>query len=409
MRRHKPDFILLIIILILVAFGLVMVYSASMVWAIQVGGSSPSYFFEHQLIAAVLGLILMIILMNVPYTVMIKYARVVSVITLGALFLVLIPGIGQKAQGVRRWLGPAFLHIQPSEISLVGILIYLAYIFHKNHKKIHSLKRGVLPPLIIISVQFLCVILEPDMGTAMLLAMSGITVMFAAGVRLRHLFLIFIVAIPVLILFIQKASYRSTRFLVFLHPWDPAYTNKGGYQLQQSLIAIFHGGLLGSGLGRGIEPFLYLPIPYADFIFSVIVEELGLLGATALLALFSILVWRGIQIGMRLENRFAILLAYGISAMIGYGVLINIGAVTGLLPVTGIPLPFISYGGTALVVKLGAIGLLLSLSRYTTIKTVTPSKEALTDPKIIRPFKDASGSIRNERRSAHGDRTTRHR
>ena len=147
MRRHKPDFILLIIILILVAFGLVMVYSASMVWAIQVGGSSPSYFFEHQLIAAVLGLILMIILMNVPYTVMIKYARVVSVITLGALFLVLIPGIGQKAQGVRRWLGPAFLHIQPSEISLVGILIYLAYIFHKNHKKIHSLKRGVLPSL----------------------------------------------------------------------------------------------------------------------------------------------------------------------------------------------------------------------------------------------------------------------
>lgn len=365
MQRHKPDFILLIIILSLVAFGLVMVYSASMVWAIKVNGTSPSYFFEHQLLTAIAGILMMTILMNVPYTFWMKHARGISILTLLGVFCVLIPGIGHKAQGVRRWIGPVSLHMQPSEIALVGIVIYLAYIYSKNRQKVQSFSRGVIPPLVMVGAQFVFIILEPDMGTAVLFLATSLTVMFAAGIRKRHVVMLSFIMAPILAAFIWFEHYRNIRLLVFLHPWDPAYTNDGGYQLQQSLIAIFHGGLFGSGLGQGVEPFLYLPIPYADFIFSIIVEELGLLGALVLFAFYSVLIWRGIRIAQKLENRFASLLAIGISSMVGFGILINVGAVTGLLPVTGIPLPFISYGGTALFVKLCAMGILLSLSRYT--------------------------------------------
>lgn len=404
MQRHKPDFILLMIILSLVAFGLVMVYSASMVWAIKVNGTSPSYFFEHQLMTAIGGVLVMTLLMNVPYTFWMKHARGISILTLIGVFIVLIPGIGHKAQGVRRWIGPVVLHMQPSEIALVGIIIYLAYIYSKNRQKVQSFSRGVMPPLVMVAAQFFLIILEPDMGTSVLLLATSLTVMFAAGIRKRHVLTLSLIMAPMLGAFIWFERYRNMRLLVFLHPWNPSYTNDGGYQLQQSLIAIFHGGLLGSGLGQGVEPFLYLPIPYADFIFSIIVEELGLLGALVLFAFYGVLIWRSIRIAQRLENRFASLLAIGIASMIGYGVLINVGAVTGLLPVTGIPLPFISYGGTALFVKLCAMGILLSLSRYT-MEHQSSGVQTPTNNKV-RQLPVVSQRVASaERRNYHGKPT----
>lgn len=365
MRRHRPDFLLLFAILCLVTFGVVMVYSASMVWAIQVTNASPAYYFKRQLIYAIIGIVVMLVFMNIPYARIRQAAKWITLGTLGSLFLVLVPGIGHKAAGVRRWIGPPALHFQPSEIALVGVLIYLAYIFDKKGENIQSFRRDILPPLMILGMQFILILLEPDMGTGMLLLLSGLVVMFVAGIRRTHIFTVGGILLPIIGAFAWFEAYRNIRIKIFLNPWNPAYTNDGAYQLQQSLIAIYHGGLFGQGIGRGIEPFLYLPIPHEDFIFAIVIEELGFAGAAFLLGLFAIVIWRGIRISQHLPNRFASLLAAGLSSMIGLGVLINVGVVTGLMPITGIPLPFISYGGTALIMKLCASGMLLSLSRYT--------------------------------------------
>jgi len=363
MHRHKPDFILLVTIFCLVAFGLVMVYSASMVVAIQEVGAAPSYYFVRQLEAAGAGLILMLVLMNIPYTRLYKWAKPLTIFMIVTLLLVLVPHIGSKERGVRRWIGPPALHFQPSQIALLLVLIYLAYVFDKQRRHVHNFKRGVFPALVMLALLFTLILAEPDMGTGMLLLASGLTVMFAAGVRRRHMVTVGLAALPFIAIFALIESYRSARILEFL--------DGGAYQLQQSLIAIHHGGLFGQGLGRGLSPFLYLPVPQADFIFTVVVEELGLIGAAFLLGLFGLLIWRGIRIAQRLDNRFASLLAVGISAMIGYGVIINVAAVTGLIPITGIPLPFVSYGGIALIVSLCGMGILLSLSRC----TVEPARE----------------------------------
>ncbi|MCY0902276.1 MAG: putative peptidoglycan glycosyltransferase FtsW [Firmicutes bacterium] len=357
MDRHKPDFLLLFSILCLVAIGLVMVYSAGMVNAVLVLGQSPAYYFTHQAVSAALGLVLMLIMMNIPYTVLKRLAKPITIATVVLLALVFVPGVGHASLGVRRWVGPISLHIQPSEMALVGVLIYLAHIYDKNAKLTERFSRGVIPPMIILGLQFGLVMLEPDMGTGMLLLLSGLAVMFAAGIRWSHIVALFALLSPLMVGLIFLKGYRSRRLLSFLHG--------GGYQMRESLIAIYNGGLFGRGLGQGIQSYGFLPVPEADFIFSIIIEELGLLGAALILALFGFVVWRGIQIARSLENRFASLLAIGISSMIGFGVLINVSAATGIIPITGIPLPFISYGGTALVVKLTAAGMLLSLSRYT--------------------------------------------
>ncbi len=361
MKRHKPDFMILFIVLTLVAFGFLMVYSASMVWAVMVVGKSPTYYVYRQIIFALLGLALMVVLMNIGPTTYKKLARWIAVLSFIMLIAVLIPGIGHKAAGVRRWLGP----IQPSELAQVGILFYLANIFDNNKNKLQQFKRGVLLPFAMLGFQFVLIVLEPDMGSGMLLLMSGLFVIFAAGVKWRHMAAISVILVPCIVLFAVLEAYRNIRIKVFLHPWSAKYLNLGGYQIQQSLMAIYHGGWFGQGIGNGIAPYLYLPIPHEDFIFAVIVEELGIVGAFVVLALYASLVWRGIRVGLHLNHRFSSLLAYGLSGMIGMGALINVAAVTGLIPVTGIPLPFISYGGTALVAKMAAMGVLLGLSRYT--------------------------------------------
>lgn len=386
MQRHKPDFLLLFTTLALVAFGIVMVYSSSMVMAMEVMNQSPAYFVKRQTVFAIIGLVIMFGVMNIPYTVWRKWARHITWATVISLALVFVPGIGHKLAGVRRWVGPTALRFQPSELALVGILIYLAYIYEKNGDRVSDFWRGVAPPLTMLGLQFLLILLEPDMGTGMLLLFSGLTVMFAAGIRVRHIIAVGVILTPIVAAFAWFESYRNARLLAFLHPWNPSFAKYGTYQLQQSLLAIYHGGLFGTGIGRGIAPFLYLPIPDADFIFAVIAEELGLVGAIATLGLFALLVWRGIRISQRAPNRFASLLAVGISGLIGFGVLINVGAVTGLMPITGIPLPFISYGGTALIIKLGAMGMLLSISRYTVLEPHGAKRELPSFDAKVRPF-----------------------
>ncbi len=407
MRRHKPDFILLFVVFCLVAFGLVMVYSSSMVWAVQVVNTSPAHFFKLQLIYAIIGIVGMFAIMRLRYEGIKKLARPIYLFTLLSLILVLVPGIGHKENGVRRWIGPISLHFQPSELALVGILFYMAFMYDKHQDGVRNFWRGVFPPLLMLGFQFLLVMKQPDMGTAMLLLLSGLSIMFAAGIRKRHMALIALIFTPIIAAFAWFEAYRNARLLVFLHAWDPKYTNKGGYQLQQSLIAIYHGGLFGQGLGRGIQPFLYLPIPYADFIFAIVIEELGLVGAIALLGLFSALIWRGVRISQHLPNRFSSLLVLGITSMIGIGTLINVGAVTGLLPITGIPLPFISYGGTALIVKLWAMGVVLALSRYTSdrLSEEQGKRSASTVVSLTPPIKTRNTG-RNSAKSARRSRST---
>lgn len=377
MDRHKPDFLLLFTILCLVAIGLVMVYSAGMVNAVSLLRDSPSYYFTHQLKSVLVGLTMMVLAMNIPYTRIRKLARLITFLTIVLLALVFVPGIGHTSLGVRRWVGPVSLHLQPSELAVVGVLIYLSYIFDKNSAFTQRFFKGVMPPLMILGLQFSLIMIEPDMGTAMLLLASGLSVMFAAGIRKRHIMALFLLLTPIVIGLVFLKSYRSHRLVSFFH---------GSYQMNQSLIAIWSGGLFGKGIGQGIQSFGYLPVPQADFIFSIIVEELGLLGASVILILFGILVWRGIKIGLTLENRFASLLALGISCMIAIGVLINVSAATGIIPITGIPLPFISYGGTAMVVKLIAMGLLLSLSRYTVTTPSGVKSPVRAQDKSVRQF-----------------------
>lgn len=389
MERHKPDFLLLFTVLCLLGFGLVMVYSAGMVNAVLVLNQSPSYYFTHQLISAALGLALMFLMMRVPFTALKRHAKWITIATAVSLILVFAPGIGHSAQGVRRWIGPISLHLQPSEFALVGVLIYLAHIYDKNAAFTHRFSRGVLPPLIVLGGLFLLIIKEPDMGTGMLLLLSGLSVMFAAGIRKSHLAVLIASLSPIILAFILLKGYRSRRLFAFLH--------NGGYQIRESLIAINNGGLFGKGLGQGIQSYGFLPVPEADFIFSIIVEELGLIGAALVLGAFGFLVWRGIKIGLGLPNRFASLLAIGISCMIGIGVLINVCSATGLIPITGIPLPFISYGGTALVGKLAAMGILLSLSRH----TIEPAAAAHSREQLnnVKPF-PTKGSARPSQRRA---------
>lgn len=398
MRKHQPDFVLFFTTLCLVAFGLVMVYSSSMVWAYAVNGASPATYVRKQTISAIVGIVGLLLLSRMPLARMKKLAPGIGIVTFLMLVAVLIPGIGHVQEHVRRWIGPSSLLLQPSEFAIVGIIFYLSYIYNKNVKKLNSFRHGVLPPLVVLLLEFLLIIKEPDMGTAMLLLFTGFAVMFAAGIRKRHFFGTVLAFLPIVAAFAWLEAYRNARLTVFLHPW----TDPNAYQLQQSLIAIYHGGLFGRGLGQGMQAFLYLPIPYADFIFAIVVEELGLVGAVVLLGLFSILIWRGIRISHHSSDRFAALMTTGIASMIGFGVLINLGAVTGLLPITGIPLPFISYGGTALIAKLWAMGLMLSLSRYTSANAVGSTRSHSN----VRVLSDAQLAQRKQTRKATRPKTS---
>ena len=359
--RPAPDVWLLIPILCLLAIGMVMVYSAGSVLGFRNYGDS-FYFVKRQLLFAGLGLVAMFITANTEYRVWKGFAKPVLIVCFFLLILVLIPGIGVVRGGARSWLGISSFGIQPSEFMKMGMILFLANWLGREDYDISSFIRGLLPPLALIGTAFGLIMLQPDLGTGTVMMGAALMMVFTAGAKIKHLMSLGIAGIAGFAGLIAAAPYRLQRITAFLDPWsDPL---GAGYQIIQSLYAIGPGGLGGLGLGMSRQKYSYVPEPQTDFIFSILAEELGFIGGLAVLILFLIIVWRGMKVAMSLPDRFGSYLAVGIVCMVAVQVVINIGVVIGMMPVTGITLPLISYGGSSLTLMLTALGILLNLSRY---------------------------------------------
>ncbi|HAI52548.1 MAG: putative lipid II flippase FtsW [Limnochordia bacterium] len=357
-KGGKPDLILFLAVIALVSLGLIMVFSASSVMGLADAGN-PYYYVQRQSILAVLGLVILFVLMKVDYHIFKPLALPGLVISLALLVLVLFVGTG--AGSASRWIRIAGFNLQPSELAKLILVNYVAVYLANKRARARKFFSGLLPILVITAVYFVLIMLEPDFGTAVALVFSVLVVLFAGGVHLGQLTFVGLLAAPVLAYLVTLKEYRVKRLFAFLDPWaDPTDT---GWNVIQSLLAIGSGGLFGVGLGRSRQKFSYLPEHHTDFIFAILCEELGFLGGAAVIVLFFVLAWRGLRIAMRAPDLYGTLLAIGITSIIAFQALLNIGVVTGSLPVTGIPLPFISHGGSSLLVSLAGMGILLNISR----------------------------------------------
>jgi cell division protein FtsW len=360
-KKSTPDFLLVFITLLLLAIGMIMVYSASAAWATY--KFDDSFFFaKRQLLFAGLGVIAMFFIMNVDYWTWRTWAKVVLITCFILLILVLIPGIGLVRGGARSWIGIGAFSIQPSEFMKLAMIAFLAKYLSENQKKITSLRQGLIPSLSLIFLAFGMIMLQPDLGTGTVMVGTCIVMIFVAGGRISHFVGLGLIGVAGFVGLILSAPYRIKRITSFLDPWqDPLGS---GFQIIQSLYAIGPGGLLGLGLGKSRQKFFYLPEPQTDFIFAILAEELGFIGGSLVILLFALLLWRGVRIALGAPDLFGSFLAIGIISMIAIQVIINIGVVIGLMPVTGITLPFLSYGGSSLTLMLMAVGVLLNISRY---------------------------------------------
>ncbi|GMA58634.1 hypothetical protein GCM10025858_31370 [Alicyclobacillus sacchari] len=373
-ERHQPDYILMITVLMLTGIGVVTIYSASMVYDLHMG-LSPGHFAVRQLAAAILGLVAFAVCTYIPYHFWYRHAAKCLLASVALLLLVMVPGIGHRSLGASRWIGTSSFHLQPSELAVIAIVLYLAFLLTKKLPVLHDSKRALRPALVITYLLTILVFAEPDMGTAMTLFLSATVLLFASGLRIKPLVLTLAVSFGLGVLGAHMASYRSSRLTAFFHPFQHAQTS--GYQLVQGLTAIANGGWTGRGFAASISSTGYLPESYTDFIFAVFTEEWGWLGDIGLLAIFAVLIWRGFHIARYARDRFGSLLAIGLTSTIIIQAAINLGAVTWMLPVTGIPLPFISYGGTDVAINLLAAGILMSVSRETGL--VMPEEDTIAD------------------------------
>ncbi|MBT9252515.1 MAG: putative lipid II flippase FtsW [Brockia lithotrophica] len=371
-----PDYVLLLLTVLLVIFGLTMVWSASLPEIrISVPPQSPApasafrfllqpgtlSWVERQLLWAGLGSVVLVAAMHFPLRLLRKLTPLALASAYVFLVLVLVPHVGTEVNGSRSWLRFGGLSFQPSEFAKLALLLYLAAFVANRGERIARFREGFLPPLFVGGSLAFLVLLENDLGTAAILLGTTLVVLYLSGADLRHLLLVGVVAAAGIALAILLVPYRMNRLFAFLDPWsDP---QGRGYHLIQSLYAIAHGRLGGVGLGYGTQKAYYLPYAHNDFIFAVVIEELGAIGGALLLFLLASLVLRIAFLAARTDDPFARTLAYGIAASLSIQTMFNLGGVTGLLPITGVTLPFISYGGTSLVLSLGEVGIALAISR----------------------------------------------
>lgn len=361
LKKSTPDFLLIIVTLSLLAVGLIMVYSASAVWA-EYKFNDSFFFAKRQLLFAGVGIVAMFLIMNVDYWTWKSWSKVIIIVCFILLLAVLIPGIGMSRNGSRSWIGVGAFSIQPSEFMKLAMIAFLAKFLTERQRYITTFKHGLAPSLGLVFVAFALIMLQPDLGTGTVMVGTCVVMIFISGARISHFTGLGLLGIAGFIALIASAPYRIKRITSFLDPWsDP---QGSGFQIIQSLYAIGPGGLFGLGLGQSRQKFFYLPEPQTDFIFAIISEELGFVGGSFVILLFALLLWRGIRIALGAPDLYGSFLAVGIIAMIAIQVMINIGVVTGLMPVTGITLPFLSYGGSSLTLMLLAIGVLLNVSRY---------------------------------------------
>jgi cell division protein FtsW len=362
-RTLKYDKVLFTATLLLVCAGIVMVYSASAIVALE-RYQQPYLFLTKQVMWVVFGLALLAIAMRVDYRAYRNDTFVWALLGLVGLALVAVL-FSAPVNGTRRWFGLGGLGVQPSELAKIGCVLFTALILERRMHRIDELMYSLLPIGIVMAGMVTLVLLQPDFGTAISLVLIVGVMVFAAGLHYRYFFGTLLAMVPVIYLVLVSAPYRRQRLLAFWDPWaDPL---GDGFQIIQSLIAVGTGGVFGRGLMEGVQKLFYLPEPHTDFIFAVIGEELGLIGATATLACFCLIAWRGTRIALRAQDSFGAFVALGLTAMIVVQAFVNMSVVLGLLPTKGIPLPLVSFGGSSLLVSLLGMGVLLNISQHETV------------------------------------------
>lgn len=357
---NKDAKIVFIALSFLVMIGVVMIYSSSAVFAFNKYGDSL-YMVKRHLVYIAVGVGAAVFFMSVSSEAIKNYSRAGLIGAILLLIAVLVPGIGNESGGARRWIRLLGTGFQPSEIAKLALIIYLADLTARKKYLMHTVRYGFIPPLFIIGLMGGLVFMEPDMGTAVSLFFIGFILLFTAGSKIKHLIIISAAMIPALCFAVLSAPYRFRRVMTFFDPWkDPS---GAGFQLIQSLIALGSGGSFGVGLGASRQKLFYLPESHTDFIFSIIGEELGFLGTSFVLMLFVLLIWFSLKVAFKLKDKFRSQVVLGIAAMIAFEVIVNIGVSIGVLPTKGLPLPFISFGGSSLVCHMAAMGIFFNISR----------------------------------------------
>ena len=357
----KFDLLLFITIITISLFGIIMIYSASYIWA-EYKFNDPFKFVKHQGLFFIIGIIMMLITSKIPYKVYFEKANTLLLISIILLILVIIPGIGTVRNGSRSWFGIGSFGIQPSEFAKLTLIIFTSKYLTKNEKNLKYIKKGVLPILGIVILVFGLIMLQPDFGTGMIILVSIIGLLFVSGVDFKFFIRLGLIGVVGIVLLIAIAPYRLERILSFLNPWSDPLGN--GFQIIQSLYAIGPGGLFGQGFMNSRQKHFYLPEPQTDFIFSIISEEFGFLGILIVATLFTIIIFKGFKIAQNSGDKFAKFLAFGITFGLAFQAILNLMVVVGLIPVTGVTLPFLSYGGSSLLITLISMGVLLNISRY---------------------------------------------
>jgi cell division protein FtsW len=358
-RKGEPDMVLFLTVFVLASIGIIMSYSASSLFAMRAMGD-PFFFLKRQLIWFVAGGVGILLFQEIDYRIYAGKTKILLLLALILLVLVIVPGVGHSVKGSSRWLGFGPVGIQPSEFVKVIMVIYLVKVFSSEASENHLVQ--LLIPVMILAVMFVLIMLQPDFGTAIDLLFVSVMILFVSGFSFFYLLGLSILSIPMFYLLIYQVNYRWSRLLAFMDPWGDRFGN--GYHIIQSYIAFRKGGLLGVGLGFGTQKIRRLPEPHTDFIYAVIGEEIGFIGTVAIIFLFLLFFWRGMMIALRTPDSFGKLLAIGLTLLVTVQALINIAVASGSLPTTGIPLPFISYGGSSLLTCMMASGILLNISRY---------------------------------------------
>ncbi|AZU61388.1 FtsW/RodA/SpoVE family cell cycle protein [Neobacillus mesonae] len=379
------DYSLIIAIFLLCAFGLVMIYSSSMAWAGPRYGVAPDFFYQKQKLWLLGFLLIFLFTATIPYKIM-KFTNILviivgaSIVTLLGLFV-----FGYTAGGAQSWYKIGSLKIQPAEFVKLAVIIYLAAVYAKKQAYINQFNKGVLPPLAYLFIVCFLIILQPDYGTASIIALIAGTIVFCSGMNFKNIAKLLIMTLVILlpVALVLKGHFltekRSSRFAVLDNPFAAEYVNDAGFHLANSYIAIGSGGINGLGLGKSIQKLGYLPESHTDFIMAVIAEELGVWGVGFVILLLSYIVLRGIYIGLQCKDPFGSLLAIGISSMIGIQSFINLAGVSGIIPLTGVTLPFISYGGSSLLMLAAAAGILVNVSMFVRFEKKYKNKQGQAD------------------------------
>jgi len=387
-KRGTPDFQLLILTLLLVGFGLVMVFSASSSHTLASSkfGNDPLYFMKRQIVWVALGTVVMFIVMNIHYSKFKKWYVPIFIITV---ILLIIVAFTERINGAKSWLSIGSLGIQPTELAKISIILYLSALITKKGERLRDLRTGYIPVMIIVGIVAGLIMMQPDLGSCLILVATSGLVIYAGGASMKHI----MASIALLVLgvglvlgvkagidslspatgeVVVKQDYRKGRIEAFLNPTENA--SDSAFNIIQSLTALGQGGITGSGFGKSIQKLDYLRYPYTDFIFPVIGEEFGFVGTATFLILYLYFIWRGILIALRCRDPFGTLVGIGIMGLLAIQAFINIGGVTNTIPLTGVTLPFISYGGSSLLVSMMCMGIMLSISRETNL----PAKEEVT-------------------------------